>query len=68
MDRTNDRPTKEQYNMQWKLVAKVSNEIVDTVEAESVKIEQVKEYFRKKKRITKETFEKLYEVKKYDRN
>jgi len=68
MDRTNVRPTKEQYNMQWKLVAKVSNEIVDTVEAESVKIEQVKEYFRKKKRITKETFEKLYEVKKYDRN
>jgi len=68
MDRTNVRPTKEQYNMQWKLVAKVSNEIVDTVEAESVKIEQVKEYFRKKKRITRETLDKLYEVKEYDRD
>jgi hypothetical protein len=68
MDRTNVRPTKEQYNMQWKLVAKVSNEIVDTVEAESVKIEQVKEYFRKKKRITRQTLDKLYEVKKYDRD
>ena len=68
MDRTNDRPTKEQYNMQWKLVAKVSNEIVDTIEADSDKIEQVTEYFRKKKRLSKETFEKLYEVKKYDRD
>lgn len=68
MDRTNVRPTKEQYNMQWKLVAKVSNEIVDTVEADSDKIEQVTEYFRKKKRITRETLDKLYEVKKYDRD
>ena len=68
MDRTNDRPTKEQYNMQWKLVAKVSNEIVDTVEADSNKIEQVTEYFRKKKRITRQTLDKLYEVKKYDRD
>jgi len=68
MDRTNDRPTKEQYNMQWKLVAKVSNEIVDTVEADSDKIEQVTEYFRKKKRITRQTLDKLYEVKKYDRD
>jgi len=54
--------------MQWKLVAKVSNEIVDTIEADSDKIEQVTEYFRKKKRLSKETFEKLYEVKKYDRD
>ena len=67
MDRTNVRPTKEQYNMQWKLVAKVSNEIVDTVEAGD-NIEQVTEYFRKKKRITRQTLDKLYEVKKYDRN
>ena len=54
--------------MQWKLVHKKSNEIVDTVEADSDNIEQVKEYFKKKKRITRETFEKLYEVKKYDRD
>ena len=64
MDRTNDRPTKEQYNMQWKLVHKQSNEIVDTVEADSDNIEQVTEYFRKKKRITRQTLDKLYEVKK----
>ena len=68
MDRTNVRPTKEQYNMQWKLVHKKSQEVVDTIEADSDNIEQVKEYFKKKKRITRETFEKLYEVKEYDRN
>lgn len=67
MDRTNVRPTKEQYNMQWKLVAKVSNEIVDTVEAGD-NIEEVKKYFKKKKRITRETLDKLYEVKKYARD
>jgi len=54
--------------MQWKLVHKKSNEIVDTVEADSNKIEQVTEYFRKKKRITRQTLDKLYEVKKYDRD
>lgn len=67
MDRTNVRPTKEQYNMQWKLVAKVSNEIVDTIEAGD-NIEEVKKYFKKKKRITRETLDKLYEVKKYGRD
>jgi len=54
--------------MQWKLVHKQSNEIVDTVEADSDNIEQVTEYFRKKKRITRQTLDKLYEVKKYDRD
>jgi len=68
MDRTNVRPTKEQYNMQWKLVHKKSQEVVDTIEADSDNIEQVTKYFKKKKRITRETFEKLYEVKEYDRN
>ena len=53
--------------MQWKLVAKVSNEIVDTVEAGD-NIEEVKKYFKKKKRITRETLDKLYEVKKYARD
>ena len=67
MDRTNVRPTKEQYNMQWKLVTKVSNEIVDTIEAGD-NIEEVKKYFKNKKRITRETLDKLYEVKKYARD
>jgi len=53
--------------MRFKLVHKRSNEIVDTVEAGD-NIEQVTEYFRKKKRITRQTLDKLYEVKKYDRN
>ena len=68
MDRTNVRPTKEQYNMRFKLVHKQSKEIVDTIEGDSDNIEQVTEYFRKKKRITRETLDKLYEVKEYDRD
>ena len=53
--------------MQWKLVAKVSNEIVDTVEAGD-NIEEVTKYFRNKKRISRKTLDKLYEVKKYARD
>jgi hypothetical protein len=68
MDRTNDRPTKEQYNMRFKLVHKKSQEIVDTIEVIKTEKQIATDYFQNKKRLSKETFEKLYEVKVYDRD
>ena len=66
MDRTNGRTSKEQYSMQYKLVRKGINEIVDIVNTKSDR--EAKQYFQLKKQLDKESFEKLYEVKEDDRN
>jgi hypothetical protein len=54
--------------MRWKLVHKKSNEIVDTIEVIKSEKQIAIDYFQNKKRLSKETFEKLYEVKVYDRD
>lgn len=52
--------------MRWKLVHKQSQETVDTVEVIKTEKQIAKEYFQNKKQLSKETFEKLYEVKEYE--
>jgi len=66
MDSTNDRTTRKQYSMQYKLVRKGINEIVDTVNTKSDR--EAKQYFQLKKQLDKESFDRLYEVKEDDRN
>ena len=66
MDSTNDRTTRKQYSMQYKLVRKGINEIVDTVNTKSDR--EAKQYFQLKKQLDKESFDNLYEVKKDDRD
>ena len=52
--------------MQFKLVNKRTEEVVDTVGTRL--LEYAIEYFQIKKQLDKESFDKLYEVKKDDRN
>ena len=52
--------------MRFKLIRKGINEIVDTVETASNK--EANQYFQLKKQLDKESFDKLFEVKKDDRN
>jgi len=61
MDRTNDRTSKGQYSMRFKLVNKRTQEAVDTVGTRL--LEYAEEYFQVKKQLDKETFDNLYEVK-----
>jgi hypothetical protein len=66
MDRTNGRTSRGQYSMRFKLIRKGINEIVDTVETASNK--EANQYFQLKKQLDKESFDKLFKVKKDDRN
>mgnify|MGYP005988980215 FL=1 len=66
MDRTNDRTSRGQYSMQFKLVNKRTKEVVDTVGTRL--LEYAIEYFQVKKKLDKESFNRLYEVKEDDRN
>ena len=54
--------------MRFKLVHKQSQEVVDTIEVIKTEKQIAKDYFQNKKQLNKETFEKLHEVKKDDRN
>ena len=54
--------------MQYKLIHKQSKEVVDTIQVVKTEEQIAKEYFQNKKQLHKETFEKLYEVKKDDGN
>ena len=54
--------------MQYKLIHKQSKEVVDTIQVVKTEEQIAKEYFQNKKQLDKETFEKLYEVKKADGN
>ena len=66
MDRTNGRTSEEQYSMRFKLVNKRTQEVVDKVGTRL--LEYAIEYFQVKKKLDKESFNRLYEVKKDDRN
>ena len=52
--------------MHFKLVHKQSKEVVDTVGTRL--LEYAIEYFQNKKQLDKETFNRLYEVREYDRD
>ena len=54
--------------MQYKLIHKQSNEVVDTIQVVKSEKQIAKEFFQNKKQLDKESFDKLYEVKKDDRN
>ena len=54
--------------MQYKLIHKQSKEVVDTIQVVKTEEQIAKDYFQNKKQLDKETFEKLYEVKKDDGN
>jgi len=67
MDRTNGRTPRGQYSMQFKLVNKRTQEVVDVIQVVKTEEQVATEYFQNKKQLDKESFEKLYEVKKDDR-
>ena len=52
--------------MQFKLIHKRSNEVVDKLGTRT--LDYAKEYFQQKKRLPFETFNKIYEVKEDDGN
>ena len=52
--------------MQYKLVRKGINEIVDTVD--TIGDREANQYFQLKKRLDKESFDKLFKVEKDDGN
>ena len=68
MDRTNDRTSRGQYSMRFKLVNKRTNEVVDVIQVVKTEEQVATEYFQNKKQLDKESFDRLYEVKKDDRN
>jgi len=68
MDRTNDRTSRGQYSMRFKLINKRTQEVVDRLEVVKSEEQIAKEVFQNKKQLDKESFDKLYEVKKDDRN
>ena len=68
MDRTNGRTSRGQYSMRFKLVNKRTQEVVDTIQVVKTEEQVATEYFQNKKQLDKESFDKLYEVKKDDRN
>ena len=54
--------------MQFKLVNKRTQEVVDVIQVVKTEEQVATEYFQNKKQLDKESFDKLYEVKKDDRN
>ena len=54
--------------MKYTLVNRRTQEVVDTVQVVKTEEQVATEYFQSKKQLDKETFEKLYEVKKDDGN
>jgi len=68
MDRTNDRTSRGQYSMRFKLINKRTQEVVDRLEVIKTEKDIAREVFQNNKQLDKESFDKLYEVKKDDRN
>ena len=68
MDRTNDRTSRGQYSMRFKLINKRTQEVVDRLEVIKTEKDIAREVFQNNKQLDKESFDKLYEVKKDDRD
>ena len=68
MDRTNGRTSRGQYSMRFKLVNKRTKEVVDRLEVVKSEEQIAREVFQNNKQLDNESFDKLYEVKRDDRN
>ena len=68
MDRTNGRTSRGQYSMRFKLVNKRTQEVVDRLDVVKSEEQIAREVFQNNKRLDKESFDKLYEVKRDDRD
>ena len=68
MDRTNGRTSRGQYSMRFKLVNKRTKEVVDRLEVVKSEEQIAREVFQNNKQLDKESFDRLYEVKKDDRD
>ena len=68
MDRTNGRTSRGQYSMRFKLINKRTQEVVDRLEVVKSEEQIAREVFQNNKQLDKESFDKLYEVKRDDRN
>ena len=68
MDRTNGRTSRGQYSMRFKLVNKRTQEVVDRLDVVKSEEQIAREVFQNNKQLDKESFDKLYEVKKDDGN
>ena len=68
MDRPNGRTSRGQYSMRFKLVNRRTQEVVDRLDVIKTETDIAKEVFQGKKQLDKESFDKLYEVKKDDGN
>ena len=68
MDRTNGRTSRGQYSMRFKLINKRTQEVVDRLDVIKTEKDIAKEVFQGKKQLDKESFDRLYEVKKDDEN
>ena len=68
MDSTNGRTSRGQYSMRFKLVNRRTQEVVDRLDVIKTEKDIAKEVFQGKKQLDKESFDKLYEVKKDDGN
>ena len=68
MDRTNGRTSRGQYSMRFKLINKRTQEVVDRLDVIKTEKDIAKEVFQGKKQLDKESFDRLYEVKKDDGN
>ena len=68
MDRTNGRTSRGQYSMRFKLINKRTQEVVDRLEVIKTEKDIAREVFQNNKQLDKESFDKLYEVKKDDGN
>ena len=68
MDRTNGRTSRGQYSMRFKLINKRTQEVVDRLEVIKTEKDIAREVFQNNKQLDKESFDKLYEVKRDDRD
>ena len=68
MDRTNGRTSRGQYSMRFKLVNKRTQEVVDRLDVVKSEEQIAREDFQNNKQLDKESFDKLYEVKRDDRD
>jgi len=68
MDRRNGRTSRGQYSMRFKLINKRTQEVVDRLDVIKSEKQIATDIFQNRKQLDKESFDRLYEVKKDDRD
>jgi len=68
MDRRNGRTSRGQYSMRFKLINKRTQEVVDRLDVIKSEKQIATDVFQNRKQLDKESFDRLYEVKKDDRD